>query len=35
MLQRPDSVNEELTCNKCWFNTIQPYEPYITDTPKS
>lgn len=26
-------AEEELTCNKCWFNTIQPGEPCITDAP--
>ena len=26
-------ADKELTCNKCWFNTIQPGEPCITDAP--
>ena len=26
-------ADEELTCHKCWFNTIQPGEPCITDAP--
>ena len=26
-------ADEELTCHKCWFKTIQPGEPCITDAP--
>ena len=26
-------ADEELTCNKCWLNTIQPGEPCITNAP--